>query len=192
MEEVNPRATDFNPERCPYTWTPELGNGVCYGEVRCTERADNAGHAHVWTQADQDKWTAQTKATVIAALAEGLDVPEAVMTATGGWTSPTQYLTEMADLAFDLPEFRVSRGVPEFGATVPRVKPEPVPVDPRGHWEYGVDVSEEGEEPEIVSGEGSYYGEFTRFTSAQEAHDYGGGTVYKRWVPAAGPWDEVH
>lgn len=74
-------ATDFNPERCPYAWTPELGNGVCYGEVRCTERADNAGHEHGWTQADQDKWTAQTKATVIAALAECLDVPEAVMVA---------------------------------------------------------------------------------------------------------------
>ena len=118
------------------------------------------------------------------------------LTATAGWMAPSDqvaFLLENDD-ELHIPEVSVLRGGPRWGeasvATTPR--PAPEPADPRGHWEYGVDVSEDGEEPEIVSGEGSYYGEFTRFRSAQEAYDYGGGTVYKRWVPAPGPWDEVH
>lgn len=60
MEEVR----DFNPERCPYTWESEI-NGVRCGRVRCTMRANDAGHDHEWRAEAQEEWTALTKRTVI-------------------------------------------------------------------------------------------------------------------------------
>lgn len=119
---------------------------------------------------------------------------ESALSAPGGWCAPSAHLAPLLSDGFgvEIPEITVSRGGPDFKNPPINARPKPVPVvrDPRGHWEYGVDISEEGEEPEIVHGYSSYDG-FDRFTSEQEAREYGDGTMYKRWVPAPGPWDEM-
>lgn len=55
---------DFNPARCTYTWTPEIDGRFC-PEVRCTKRADDAGHDHQWDAFEQEEWTAITKALLL-------------------------------------------------------------------------------------------------------------------------------
>lgn len=121
---------------------------------------------------------------------------ESALSAPGGWCAPSDYLAPLlaGGGEIEIPEVTVSRGVLDFKNPPIHARPKPVPVvhDPRGHWEYGVDIAEEGEESEIVSGEGSFYGAFEKFRSAEEAREFGdGGKVYKRWVPAPGPWDEI-
>lgn len=118
------------------------------------------------------------------------------LTAKGGWCAPSDEIffvdSEIAEqMGLSIPEVQIARGGIDWGETplVDRKPPVVVERDPSGRWQYGVDVAdyEDGDtEPEIVYSE---YGD--EFRSAQEAYDYGGGKVYKRWVPAPGPWDEV-
>lgn len=174
MEEV----TDLTPERCPYTWTPE-SDGVHYKEVRCTLPANPEDHPHHWRQDEQYAWMALVQERVIAA---------------AGWTTPTAHLGSVAaggcEIGFDIPEIQATRGAPVFGTHVPRVKPEPAPVDPRGHWEYGVDTAGEGEEPDIMASSSAWHWE--PYLTAEDALAEWDGKLVRRWVPARGPWDEVN
>lgn len=118
------------------------------------------------------------------------------MKSNGGWCAPSEIMYEIErevaeNMGLEIPEVQVTRGGPVYGDPniTPRQRPVAPERDPRGYWQYGVDVADydNGDtEPDIVYSE---YGE--RFESAQEAYDYGGGKVYKRWVPAPGAWDEV-
>ena len=61
----------------------------------------------------------------------------------------------------------------------------------QGSWQYGIDISEEGEEAEVITGWGTSWGAPEPFTSAEDARSYDDtGRVVKRWVPSRtlGPW----
>lgn len=123
-------------------------------------------------------------------------------TSNGGWCAPSDDIffveREIAEqMGLEVPRVTATRGGIDWNDTtrVERKPPVTVEHDPRGHWEYAVDTAdyEDGDtEPDIVSGWGSSWGEPERFITAEQAEEFHpGGKVYKRWVPAPGPWDEA-
>lgn len=71
------------------------------------------------------------------------------------------------------------------------VKPRPER-DPRGHWEFGADITDYSEgdtETEIMSS-GSAWHDEPYLTAEEAARDWPEGRIVKRWVPAPSPWQE--
>lgn len=124
---------------------------------------------------------------------------EEPLRASAGWSAPSDFVLPgvLSGIDLEIPEITVSRGGIDWGQTpdIERKPPVVVERDPRGHWEFAVDTAdyEDGDtEPDIVSGWGSSWGEPERFVNYEQAAEYHpGGKVYKRWVPAPGPWDEA-
>lgn len=124
------------------------------------------------------------------------------LTAAAGWRTPSSAVHELLASAegqeIHIPELTVARSHRwgDAALQVPSKRVATPERDPRGRWEYGIDVAEYDDGntgPEIVSSDSHW--ERSPFLSDEEArssHWYEEGRrIVKRWVPAPSPWIEV-
>lgn len=71
QQEARDHVFEFNPERCPYTWTPAMGTSLdwSFASVRCTQRVDDShGGNHRWNADQQERWSLETIHSFVDAL----------------------------------------------------------------------------------------------------------------------------
>lgn len=119
--------------------------------------------------------------------------PDTTLRAAAGWRTPSDLAYPFIEnVEAPIPEIKVSRGGPRWGdpAIAARPKIERPPFDPRGHWEFAVDIAEEGEEPDIMSSGSAWHWE-PYLTEEEARSEWPEGKLLRRWVPARGEWTDA-